>query len=92
MRDLLPVNDPYQCGCEVRHIALRHLDHSDEVPDDSTLPDQATRIKTKFWPSGEEQQALFDAAHGLITEMDQKELLPKADFRTSCAVQRAAKH
>jgi predicted acylesterase/phospholipase RssA len=91
MRGLLPVNDPHQCGCEVRHIALRHLAYSDEVPDDSTLPEQATRIKTKFWLSGEEQQALYDAAHVLVTEMEQKELLPKGDFKTSCALEKAAK-
>jgi predicted acylesterase/phospholipase RssA len=89
MRGLLPVNDPHQCRCEVRHIALRHLAYSDEVPDESTLPERATRIKTKFWVSVEEQQDLFDAARILAVEMERKGLLPKADFKTSCAVQAA---
>ncbi|MBX3302155.1 MAG: patatin-like phospholipase family protein [Nitrospira sp.] len=87
MRGRLPVNDPHQCGCEVRHIALRHLSYSDEVPDESTLPERATRIKTKFWVSDDEQRDLFEAAHVLITEMEKRSLLPKADFKTHCEAQ-----
>jgi predicted acylesterase/phospholipase RssA len=91
VRGLLPVNDPHQCGCEVRHIALRHLTYSDTLPDESTLSERATRIKTKFWVSEEEQRDLFEAAHVLIKEMEQKDLLPKADFKTQCAVRPAVK-
>ncbi len=86
VRGRLPVNDPKQCGCEVRHIALRHLFYSD-AGNETDFAERVTRIKTKFWVSEDEQRDLFDAARVLLQEMEKNRLLPAADFKTECAVQ-----
>lgn len=62
MWERLPVNDPRQCGCEVRHVALRHLLYA-EGPE-TGLAERVTQIKTKFWIAQEEQNDLFTEAAG----------------------------
>ena len=47
MRGRLPVNDLHQCGCEVRHVALRHLLYGSETDADLELAERVTQIKTK---------------------------------------------
>jgi hypothetical protein len=86
MRGRLPVNDPRQCGCEVRHIALRQLMYAGEESDG--LAERVTQIKTKFWIAEEEQNDLFTAAKLLMKMVDDKKLLAEESLRTSCAVER----
>jgi NTE family protein len=86
MRGRLPVNDPRQCGCEVRHIALRHLMYAGEEADG--VAERVTQIKTKFWIGEEEQNDLFTAAKLLMKMVDDKKLLAEESLRTSCAVEK----
>lgn len=86
MRGRLPVNDPRQCGCEVRHIALRQLMYAGEESDG--LAERVTQIKTKFWIGEDEQNDLFTAAKLLMKMVDDKKLLAEESLRTSCAVER----
>jgi predicted acylesterase/phospholipase RssA len=83
MRGRLPVNDPRQCGCEVRHVALRHLMYAGES-DDTGLAERVTRIKTKFWIAEEEQNDLFQAAKIIMKLLDEQHLLSDSSFTIPC--------
>lgn len=83
MRGTLPVNDPNQCGCEVRHIAIRQLFYLDEN-DDTKLAERVTKIKTKFWVSKEEQDDLYLAGKTLVKLLDGQNLLSDESFRVRC--------
>lgn len=83
MRGTLPVNDPNQCGCEVRHIAIRQLFYLDEH-DDTQLAERVTKIKTKFWVSKEEQDDLYLAGKTLVKLLDGQHLLSDESFRVRC--------
>src|SRR5215831_7649276 len=83
MRGRLLVNDPHQCGCEVRHVSLKHLLYAG---DDEALAERVTRIKTKFWIGEEEQNDLFHAAKDLMKLLDDRQLLTEPSFKNSCAV------
>jgi predicted acylesterase/phospholipase RssA len=83
MRGQLPVNDPHQCGCEVRHIALRHLMYAGESAD-TQLPERVTRIKTKFWIAEEEQNDLFQATKLIMKLLDDQQLLTDSSFNIPC--------
>jgi predicted acylesterase/phospholipase RssA len=85
MRGRLPVNDPRQCGCEVRHVALRHLMYAGES-DDMGLAERVTQIKTKFWISEEEQNDLFHAAKLIMKLLDDQKLLSDPSFKVPCTV------
>ena len=74
MRGRLPVNDLRQCGCEVRHISLRHLLYVGES-DDTELAERVTQIATKFWISDGEQNDLFQAAKLTMKLLDDQHLL-----------------
>jgi hypothetical protein len=78
------VNDPLQCGCEVRHVALRHLMYAGES-DDTELAERVTRIKTKFWIAEEEQNDLFQAAKLIMKLLDDQHLLSPSSFNIPCA-------
>jgi hypothetical protein len=82
IRGRLPVNDPRQCGCEVRHVALRHLFYSES--DDTGLAERVTQIKTKFWIGQEEQNDLFQAAKLIMKLLDDQQLLSEASFKVPC--------
>ncbi len=86
MRGRLPVNDPRQCGCEVRHIALRQLMYAGEEADG--LAERVTQIRTKFWIGEDEQNDLFNAAKLLMKMFDDKKLLAEESLKTSCAVEK----
>jgi hypothetical protein len=88
MRGRLPVNDLHQCGCEVRHIALRQLMYVGEEETEG-LAERVTQIKTKFWIGEEEQNDLFAAAKLLMKSVDKKKLLTEESLKMSCAVQKA---
>jgi predicted acylesterase/phospholipase RssA len=90
MRGRLPVNDRDQCGCEVRHIALRHLMYAAEEETDS-LAERVTRIKTKFWIGEDEQNDLFEAAKLLMQQVDKNKLLTEDSLKLSCAVEKTAR-
>ncbi len=90
MRGRLPVNDRDQCGCEVRHIALRQLMYAAEEETDS-LAERVTRIKTKFWIGEDEQNDLFEAAKLLMQQVDKNKLLTEDSLKLSCAVENAGK-
>jgi predicted acylesterase/phospholipase RssA len=81
----LPVNDLKQCGCEVRHIALRQLLYVGESDADLELAERVTQIKTKFWISEEEQNDLFQAAKLIMKLLDDKQLLSDPSFKIPCA-------
>jgi predicted acylesterase/phospholipase RssA len=85
MRGRLPVNDPRQCGCEVRHVALRHLMYAGDSHD-TGLAERVTRIKTKFWIAEEEQNDLFQAAKIIMKLLDDQHLLSDSSFTIPCAV------
>jgi len=85
MRGRLPVNDPDQCGCEVRHVALRHLLYAGES-DDQELAERVTQIKTKFWIAEEEQNDLFQAAKLIMKLLDDKHLLSDSSLMVPCTV------
>jgi predicted acylesterase/phospholipase RssA len=85
MRGLLPVNDPAQCGCEVRHISLRQLMYAGESDTDPDLVDRVTTIKTKFWIAEEEQRDLFQAAKVIVKLLDERKLLADESFKVACA-------
>lgn len=85
MRGRLPVNDPRQCGCEVRHVSLRHLMYAGNS-DDEQLAERVTRIKTKFWIAKEEQDDLFQAAKVILKLLDRQHLLSDSLFKIPCAV------
>jgi NTE family protein len=85
VRGTLPLNDLNQCGCEVRHLALRHLIYSPETTDDPDLASRVIKIKTKFWISEEEQADLFKAAKLILKELGDSHLLPDNSFKTLCA-------
>jgi NTE family protein len=82
MRGRLSVNDPHQCGCEVRHVSLRHLFYEGE--DDSELAERVTRIQTKFWIAKEEQDDLFQAAKVIMKLLDDRHLLSDSSFKVPC--------
>jgi len=81
----LPVNDLKQCGCEVRHIALRQLLYAGESDADLELAERVTQIKTKFWISEEEQNDLYQAAKLIMKLLDDKQLLSNPSFKIPCA-------
>jgi predicted acylesterase/phospholipase RssA len=83
MRGRLPVNDPRQCGCEVRHVSLRHLLYAGES-DDQELAERVTQIKTKFWIAEEEQNDLFQAAKLIMKLLDDQQLLTDSSFNIPC--------
>jgi hypothetical protein len=87
MRGRLPVNDRDQCGCEVRHISLRHLMYAGDEETEG-LAERVTRIKTKFWIGEDEQNDLFAAAKALMKQVDDKKLLTEDSLKTSCAVEK----
>ena len=89
VRGRLPVNDLHQCGCEIRHVALRQLMYAGESDSDLEMAERVTRIKTKFWIGEDEQNDLFKAARILMNMLDEKHLLSDASLTTSCAVQKA---
>ena len=89
MRGRLPVNDRDQCGCEVRHIALRQLMYAGEETEG--LAERVTQIKTKFWIGEDEQTDLFTAAKLLMKIVDDKKLLTEESLQTSCAVESVEK-
>jgi len=91
MRGRLPVNDLRQCGCEVRHIALRHLLYAGESDADLELAERVTNIKTKFWVGEDEQNDLFQAAKLIMKLLDDKELLAEPSFKIPCATLPAQK-
>jgi NTE family protein len=91
IRGRLPVNDLNQCGCEVRHIPLRHLLYGGETDAELELAERVTQIKTKFWIGEEEQNDLFQAAKLLMKMVDDKKLLTEESLRTACAVEKAGK-
>ena len=78
------INDQTGCGCEIRHIALRHLVYMAESAEAPGLAYRATRINTKFWLSKEEQDDLFMAAKLLVKELDDDRLLPGVDAKPTC--------
>jgi predicted acylesterase/phospholipase RssA len=88
MRGRLPVNDLEQCGCEVRHIALRQLMYVGKEETEG-LAERVTRIKTKFWIAEDEQNDLFTAAKLLMKAVDDKKLLNEEALKTSCSVQKS---
>jgi len=85
MRGRLPVNDLRQCGCEVRHISLRHLLYAEVSEANEELAERVTRIKTKFWISEGEQNDLFQAAKLIMQLFDDKHLLSDSSFKIPCA-------
>ena len=89
MRGRLPVNDRDQCGCEVRHIALRQLMYAGEETEG--LAERVTQIKTKFWIGEDEQNDLFTAAKLLMKRVDEKHLLTEESLKLSCAVEKDGK-
>ena len=91
MRGRLPVNDLHQCGCEVRHIALRQLLYGSETDADLELAERVTQIKTKFWIGEEEQNDLFRAARVVMKTVDDKKLLTEDSLKTACAVEKTGK-
>ena len=91
MRGRLPVNDLNQCGCEVRHIALRQLRYAGETDDELELADRVTQIKTKFWLSKEEQDDLFRAAKLLMKLLDDQHLLSEQSFDIPCTKEPTSK-
>jgi len=87
----LPVNDLKQCGCEVRHIALRQLLYAGESDAELDLAERVTQIKTKFWISEEEQTDLYQAAKLIMKLLDDKQLLSDPSFKIPCASEPAQK-
>jgi hypothetical protein len=83
-RGRLLVNDLRQCGCEVRHISLRHLLYAGESDADLELAERVTQIKTKFWISEEEQNDLYQAAKLIMKLLDDKQLLSDPSFQIPC--------
>ena len=83
IRGRLPVNDPHQCGCEVRHVSLRHLLYGGES-DDPELGERVTQIKTRFWITKEEQDDLFQAAKLIVKVLDDQRLLSDSSFKIPC--------
>jgi predicted acylesterase/phospholipase RssA len=81
----LPVNDLKQCGCEVRHISLRHLLYAGESDADEELAERVTQIKTKFWIAEEEQNDLYQATKLIMKLLDDKQLLSDPSFKIPCA-------
>jgi predicted acylesterase/phospholipase RssA len=90
IRGVLPLNDRNQCGCEVRHIALRHILYGDELPGDPEFGTRVTGIKTKFWVSEAEQADLYAAARLIMKELDEAALLPGPNMKIECARQAQA--
>ena len=83
-RGVLPLNDLNQCGCEVRHISLRHMLYAEGASGDPELAARATNIETRFWVSEEEQADLFTAAKLIVKELEEEHLLPDAAMKTVC--------
>lgn len=90
IRGRLPVNDPHQCGCEVRHVSLRHLLYAG-VLDDTELGERVTQIKTKFWIAKEEQDDLFQAAKVIMKLLDDQRLLSDSSFKIPCTSETTSK-
>ena len=90
IRGRLPVNDREQCGCEVRHVALRQLMYAGDDEAEG-LAERVTQIKTKFWIGEDEQNDLFSAARLLMRRIDDKKLLTEESLKTSCAVEQTEK-
>ena len=91
IRGRLPVNDRNQCGCEVRHLALRQLMYMGGEETEG-LAERVTQIKTKFWIAEDEQNDLFQAAKVLMKQVDEKKLLTEESLKTSCAVENVEKN
>jgi predicted acylesterase/phospholipase RssA len=88
LRGTVQMPDPHYCRCEVRHVALKHLLHRQDLPDeDDEFIKRVTRIHTNFGISKEEQDDLFRAAKLLVTELAESKLLPDDSMKTSCAKQ-----
>lgn len=85
IRGRLPVNDLHQCGCEVRHVALRHLLYGGESEEEAQLGERVTEIQTKFWIGKDEQRDLYRAAEILMKELDEKQLLSDQSIKPHCA-------
>ncbi len=83
-RGRLPVNDLRQCGCEVRHISLRHLLYAEVSAANEELAERVTRIKTKFWLADGEQNDLFQAAKVIMQLLEDKQLLTEPSFKVPC--------
>jgi len=92
MRGRLPVNDPNQCGCEVRHVALRQLLYAGESDNDTGLAERVTEIKTKFWIAEEEQADLFQAAKLIMKMIDDRKLLAESSLKVACEAAVQSKH
>lgn len=90
-RGRLPVNDLRQCGCEVRHISLRHLLYAEVSDANEELAERVTQIKTKFWLSEGEQNDLFQAAKVIMQLLDDKQLLSDPSFKIPCVTGSAQK-
>jgi predicted acylesterase/phospholipase RssA len=75
------LSDRQHCRCEVRHIALRHLPYLEEQEE---LAGRALRISTKFHVSEREQADLFEAAHWLVQELEEQQLLTGASMGPHC--------
>lgn len=84
VRGHFAINDQTGCGCEVRHVALRHLTYMPESAETPGLAYRVTRINTKFWLSKEEQDDLFMAAKLLVKELEDDQLLPGPDWKPTC--------
>jgi NTE family protein len=83
-RGRLLVNDLHQCGCEVRHVSLRHLLYAGDSGD-IELGERVTQIKTKFWIAKEEQDDLFQAATLVMKLLDGQRLLSDSSLKVPCA-------
>lgn len=82
--------DLHYCRCEVRHVALRHLLHRQDLPDeDDDFIKRVTRIPTNFGISKEEQDDLFRAAKLLVTELAESKLLPDEAMKTNCSAKQS---
>ncbi|HEU4685534.1 MAG TPA: patatin-like phospholipase family protein [Nitrospira sp.] len=84
VRGRLPVNDLRQCGCEVRHVSLRHLMYVSDSDEEQGLAERVTRIKTKFWIDKEEQDDLFQAAKIIMKRLDDAKLLSEESSKLQC--------
>jgi hypothetical protein len=81
--------DPHYCRCEVRHVALKHLLHRQDLPDEEDdFIKRVTRIPTNFGISKEEQDDLFKAAKLLVTELAESKLLADESMTTNCSRQK----
>jgi predicted acylesterase/phospholipase RssA len=89
LNGMVRMPDPHHCRCEVRHVALKHLLHRQDLPDEEDdFIKRVTRIPTNFGISKEEQDDLFRAAELLVTELAESKLLPDDSMTTNCSRQK----